>query len=437
MGLRELFQNHLKILQAENAKTLAELKLDALVLSAGAPNYYFEDDQQQIFRRNHHFRYWCPVEGARHVLLIVPGQNPLLRIYQPADFWHEVKVFDPDFWGDSFTIEICTEASMLWKNLNIKHRTAYYGSEIDKAEEAGLLTKVEGLLPRLNWPRLSKTPYELQCLVEATRRAAAGHKAAERSFRQGGSELDIHFAFLQASRSLEQEMPYETIIALNEKAAILHYQAKRDEVHNGKVLLIDAGATTRGYGSDITRTYATEDAPEEFRALLDDMILMQAEIVDRLKPGIMMGDLHFATHQLIAKLLIKHKVLLDCDVTKAIDLGLTQAFFPHGLGHMLGLFVHDVAGYQLDRFGAMGKPDARFPALRTIRPLEAGTVVTIEPGVYFIKILLDPLRQAPEGRCLNWALIERLMPCGGIRIEDNIAIGSEGVRNITREFLPV
>lgn len=436
MGLRELYQNHLQTLQTETAKTLAELKLDGLVLSAGAPAWYFEDDQNPPFRCSHHFRHWCPMEGAQHILLFIPGQKPQLRLYQPADFWHETKTFEPDFWGDSFQVQIITEEAKLWENLTDGRRLGYHGPDMERARSAGLLVDVEGLLARLNWQRLVKSPYEIQCLVEATRKAAAGHKAAERSFHQGGSELDIHFAFMQAARSQEQDLPYENIIALNEKAAYLHYQAKRDEVHNGKVLLIDAGASTRGYGADITRTYATEDAPEEFRALLDDMGALQAGLVAAITPDILMGDLHLLAHQRIAELLIRHKIILDCDAQKAIDMGFTMAFFPHGLGHMLGLFVHDVAGKQLDRAGAMSAPDPRFPKLRTTRPLQPGTVVTIEPGVYFIKMLLDPLRQGASSRNLNWALIDRLMPCGGIRIEDNIHIHEQGVRNLTREFLP-
>lgn len=436
MGLRDLFQNHLQTLQTETAQTLAELKLDGLVLSAGIPAWYFEDDQSPPFRSNHHFRHWCPMEGAQHILLFIPGQKPQLRLYQPADFWHETKAFEPDFWGDSFQVQIVTAADKLWDGLAEGRRLAYHGPELECARKAGLLVEVEGLLARLNWQRLVKSPYEIQCLVEATRKAAAGHKAAERSFRQGGSELDIHFAFIQAVRSQEQDLPYENIIALNEKAAYLHYGAKRDEVHNGRVLLIDAGASTRGYGADITRTYATEDAPEEFQALLADMAILQAGLVAAITPNMLMGDLHVRAHQQIAELLIRHKIILDCDAERAMDLGLTMAFFPHGLGHMLGLLVHDVAGKQVDRMGATSTPDRRFPKLRTTRPLQPGTVVTIEPGIYFIKMLLDPLRQGTDSRNLNWALIDRLMPCGGIRIEDNIHIHEQGLRNLTREFLP-
>ena len=436
MGLRELFQNHLQILQTETAKTLAELKLDGLVLSAGTPGWYFEDDQNPPFRSNHHFRHWCPMEGSQHILLFIPGQKPHLRVYQPADFWHETKAFEPDFWGDSFQVQIVALWDQLWEGLVDGRRIAYHGPEMERARSVGLLVEVDGLLARLNWQRLVKSPYEIQCLVEATRNAAAGHKAAERSFRQGGSELDIHFAFMQAARSQEQDLPYENIIALNEKAAYLHYGAKRDEVHNGKVLLIDAGASVRGYGADITRTYANEDAPEEFQALLADMVVLQAGLVAAITPNLLMGDLHLLAHQRIAELLIRHKIILNCDVQQAVDLGLTMAFFPHGLGHMLGLLVHDVAGKQVDRTGMTSSPDPRFPKLRTTRPLQPGTVVTIEPGVYFIKMLLEPIRQGPGGRNLNWAMIDRLLPCGGIRIEDNIHIHEHGLRNLTRECLP-
>jgi Xaa-Pro dipeptidase len=347
-----------------------------------------------------------------------------------------VKPLAQDFWTDSFTIEICSDIDEVWKDVGKGKRLAYHGPDRARAEAAGLLVDVEGLLPRLNWNRLNKSPYEQQCLSDATRMAAEGHKAAERTFRQGGSELDIHFAYLKATRSREIDLPYENIIGLNEKGAILHYADKRDDVHNGRVLLIDAGANSRGYAADITRTYATDDAPEEFRALLADTIAMQLDICASISIGKRMNDLQYETHARVAQLLINHKILLECDAQTAFEKGFTNAFFPHGIGHQLGIFVHDVAGRQINREGDLGEADPRHPRLRTMRPLEVGTCVTIEPGVYFIKILLDPFRRSEHSRCFNWALIERLAPCGGIRIEDNIIVLDDQIRNVTREFLP-
>jgi len=436
MSLRSLFNEHANILQTNTEVILSELKLDALVIGAGEPLGYFEDDQDVAYRCNHHFRYWCPIEGPQHVLKIVPGQKPLLRVYKPADFWYEVKPLAQDFWMDAFQIEICDKAEDLWKGIGGTGRIAYHGPDRGLALKQNLLVDVEGLLPRLNWNRVSKTPYEQQCLVDATRIAAKGHVAAERSFRQGGSELDIHLAYLQATRSREIDLPYENIIAINEKSAFLHYAEKRDDVHNGRVLLIDAGANARGYASDITRTYATEDAPEEFRALVDDMTTMQKEICGSIKLHMRMNDLHLNTHERLAKLLVDHKILVGIDAAGAMKSGLTLPFFPHGLGHMLGIFVHDVAGRQMNREGALGEVDPRFPKLRSLRPLEIGTTVTIEPGLYFIKMLLEPYRKGEFNRMFNWTLIERLMPCGGIRIEDNVIIQENQIRNVTREFLP-
>lgn len=435
MALKTMFQDHIQILQRQTEAILSELKLDGLVLGSGAPQIYFEDDQDIAFRTNHHFRHWTPLEGPEHLLILVPGKKPVLRVFKPQDFWYEVKPLQNEFWMDSFQIEIFDNTGDIWKNLPTG-RTAYHGPDKAKAKECGLEVDAEGLLPRLNWNRVSKTAYEQQCLVDSTKIAAKGHLAAERSFRQGGSELDIHLAYLQATRSREIDLPYENIIALNEKGAYLHYADKRDDVHNGKVLLIDAGANARGYASDITRTYATEDAPEEFRALLDDMILMQKDICASIRLHTRMNDLHLGTHERLAKVLIDHKILLGIDQAGVMEAGLTQPFFPHGLGHMLGIFVHDVAGRQISPDGALGETDPRFPKLRALRPLEIGTTVTIEPGVYFIKILLEPYRKGEFSKNFNWTLIERLQPCGGIRIEDNVIVLEDGIRNVTREFLP-
>jgi Xaa-Pro dipeptidase len=434
MTLKSLFADHILVLQRQTEAILNELNLKALIIGAGSPVLYFEDDQDVAYRANHHFRHWTPLEGPEHLLIVVPGKKPKLKVFKPQDFWYEVKPLQNDFWVDSFEIEIFDDLKRLWQDL--PQGAGYHGPDRDRAKEAGLNVDVQGLTPRLNWNRVAKTPYEQQCLVDATRIAAKGHLAAERAFRQGGSELDIHFAYLQATRQREVDLPYENIIALNEKGAFLHYAEKRDDVHNGNVLLIDAGANARGYSADITRTYANEEAPEEFRALLDDMIKLQQGICSSIKPHVKMNDLHLGAHERIGELLVKHKILLGIDAEQAMEKGLTQPFFPHGLGHMLGIFVHDVAGRQVNREGMVGEPDPRFPKLRALRPLELGTTVTIEPGLYFIKSLLEPYRRSESGKAFNWALIDRLMSSGGIRIEDNVIIQENGIRNVTREFLP-
>ena len=109
---------------------------------------------------------------------------------------------------------------------------------------------------------------------------------------------------------------------------------------------------------------------------------------------------------------------------------------PHGVGHHIGLQVHDVGGQQAGPKGGKVPPDQEIPYLRTTRVLEPGHVVTIEPGLYFIPILLDPLRAGDEGQAVDWELVDRLIPCGGIRIEDNVVCTADGPRDLSRGHLP-
>jgi Xaa-Pro dipeptidase len=157
----------------------------------------------------------------------------------------------------------------------------------------------------------------------------------------------------------------------------------------------------------------------------------QQKILGMIRPGINYLDLHEAMHRLLAQ------ILVDCDLATGsadalFDSTVTQSFLPHGLGHLLGLQTHDVGGQQQDRSGRQQPPPDAYPALRMTREIETGQVFTIEPGLYFIPMLLDQLRDSTEGDLLNWPALEHLMGCGGIRIEDNVIVTDHGHDNLTR-----
>src|SRR5690606_3635263 len=230
------------------------------------------------------------------------------------------------------------------------------------------------VLARLEQARCRKSSYEVACMREASRIGVAGHLAAERCFRQGASEFDLHLAFLGAVRQDESTLPYPPIIALNEHAATLHYQ-RRDTLApaRSQSLLIDAGAGFRGYASDITRTWAS--APGLFASMVDGMQALQQELCAAVEPGLDWRALHLRAHLLVGRLLRECGVL-NVEPQDALDRGITAAFLPHGLGHLLGLQVHDVGGFHP---AADAEPIARppgHPALRLTRPLQAGMVVT-------------------------------------------------------------
>jgi len=360
--------------------------------------------------------------------------------HAPEDFWYEqVPLAElwggTPFWADGFDVIEAPSEEAVWQAVGKIQGGAYIGNEAGRAEAAGLAVNPEKLTRHLDWLRSTKTPYEVACLEEATRLGALGHRAAKEAFLAGATELEIHQAFVRAVGSVDEDLPYTTIVALNEKGAILHYHGKRPHVRKGAVLLLDAGAKHHGYGSDITRTHAAPHCDERFGALIQGMEKLQLGLCADVKPGLHYGDFHQSAHHRIAGLLKEHGILKGSS-EEAVEKGWSRPFFPHGLGHHLGLQVHDVAGKQVGPDGEFMAPPPEHPFLRTTRVIEEGQVFTVEPGLYFIPMLLKPLRENGAGAAFDWKLIDELTPFGGIRIEDNLVVTKDGSRNLTREKLP-
>ncbi len=414
---------------------LKELSFSRLVISSGISSFFYDDDIATVFRPYHFFTYFCPEPGEGHVLVLKPGERPRLYFYAPVDYWHETSKLRETFYRLEFDVVECASREQIWDALGEEESTAYIGPEHQLAEKAEFAVNDPALLARLAWERSFKTEYEIKCIERATRRAARGHIAAREAFFQGASELAIHMEYLKAVRVLEQDLPYPTIICLDEKSAILHYHKKRNKYHSGKTFLIDAGARYFGYGSDITRTYATHEAHPVFRELLSAMDTVQKQLTALVKPGLSFARLHQIAHTLIAQLLLDAKIIKGLSAEAAVGEGLSNVFFPHGLGHLLGILTHDVAGKQSDKTGTPIQPNPRFPFLRTGRILDASMVLTIEPGLYFIESLITPWRLGPMSQHFDFELISQLLPQGGIRIEDNILVTHSGHRNLTREYL--
>jgi Xaa-Pro dipeptidase len=267
---------------------------------------------------------------------------------------------------------------------------------------------------------------------EANRIGTRAHRAAEQAFHLGESELGIHQAYLAAAGQIDAELPYPSIVALNEHGAVLHYMDfTRHPARPARSLLIDAGASAAGYASDITRTYAATDAGE-FQALIDAMDANQQSLVAQVRSGRSYADLHLHAHRQVATLLKEHG-FIRMDAESAVESGVTRAFFPHGLGHSIGLQVHDVGGFaKNDRGDTVPRPDGH-PFLRMTRTLEPDMVVTIEPGLYFIEMLLAELRDTPVSKDIAWDKVETFKRYGGIRIEDDVVCTADAPENLTRD----
>ncbi len=433
MDLSQLFRDHVAKMAKTAARALSETGYDALVLGAGSQMVYYADDMEPPFRSNPHFASWAPMRGPHHAVVVKPGKKPRLIRWAPKDYWYERAPFAQDFWTGEFEFDEADSAEGVMAKIGPLGKTAFVGDDEERATALGLTVNPTDVVKRLDWDRAIKTAYEVECLSRASVAGAAGHTAARDAFLEGKSELAIHHAFLEGACASEDLLPYPTIVCLDEKAAILHYHAKRS-TGSGRVLLLDAGASYLGYGCDITRTSVAPAADARFKILAEGLDALQLRLCAMVKPGTSYVEIHLAAHRAIGLLLIEQGVLW-CAIEEAIEKRYTSAFFPHGVGHHLGIQVHDIGGHQKAREGGVLPPPDAHPYLRNTRIMEVGHVFTIEPGIYFVEMLLEPQRTGGSKAAFNWDLIDQLAPFGGIRVEDNVVVTASGHRNLTREVL--
>lgn len=446
----QLYREHLATLDGVLTSCLERaaargLGLDGVVLHAGRLETYHADDHPIAFHSTPHFRRWVPLDGPEHLVLASPAHTPRVIRVRPRDFWYDTSPPPRTYWQgavDFDEVETFAEA-VAALGLGGGEGLAFIGACRPAAAELGIpgeRVEPEALMAPLDWYRATKTPWEVSRLRLAAERGAEGHRAAREVFLAGGSELEIHWAFLEGSGHVEKDLPFEAITALDEKAAVLHYQYKRGaEAAPGKVGLIDAGGAHEGYASDVTRTWVRPDAepPVEpvFEELLAGMDRIERRLVAEVRPARPYVEIHRQAHRLLAELMADTG-LLRGDAEEACERGVTRPFLPHGVGHHLGIQVHDVGGHQAGPDGGEVPPPEEYPLLRNTRILEPGHVVTIEPGIYFIPMLLEPLRQSAEGELVDWGLVERLTDHGGIRIEDDVLCTEAEPEDLTRHLVP-
>lgn len=427
--LASLQARHLTSLQSAYDERLSRLGFDGVLLYSGHPRCHFGDDQQASFAAYGHFMHWTgQADLAQSWLLIRPGQRPGLKVHAPDDFWHLPARLPDESWVDAFDIEMSRDDAP--PRLPAGRFAVLGDVSAALCEALGAERNPAALVAALDEGRVRKSDYEIACLGEANRQAMSGHRAAREVFLAGGAELDIQLAYLGASRQRETALPYASIVGLNAHGGVLHYQHyDSDAPVRRRSLLLDGGHRQRGYCADITRTWAGPDADPAFAPLIEGVSALQRRLIDALAPGVDYVALHQRMHRALGELLAGQG-LVHCSPEAAVAQGITRAFCPHGLGHSLGLQVHDVAG-RVDAAGRPLPPPAADPALRLTRELETGMVITMEPGLYVIPVLLAPLKEGAAGRDIDWSLVERLADHGGIRIEDNLVITASGHDNLT------
>jgi Xaa-Pro aminopeptidase len=283
----------------------------------------------------------------------------------------------------------------------------------------------------LNSIRRVKDAVEIERMRQAERATKAGFAVAAELITPGRSErelqIEIEATFL---RNGGDALAYDTIVAGGPNTAVLHFPPTSRVFADGELVLIDAGAEVRGYASDVTRTYpASGSFTPEQQALHTLVAASCSAAIDRCVPGNEWLDVHAAAASVIAEGLVDFG-LLRGGPDALIESGAVTLFFPHGIGHMVGLGIRDAGEVLRGRAGT--RPG--FPPVRVDLPLEPGHCFTVEPGIYFVPALLqDAERRRKHADAVDWGHVDRMLDFGGIRIEHNVLITDHGCEILTAD----
>ena len=310
------------------------------------------------------------------------------------------------------------------------------GIHPSKQKEAASIDLIKAVVKM----RATKEPQEIEAIEEACNVGYAMHTTAQLLIKPGVTERFIGGQVDGIARSLAQGVSFATIFS--QHGEIMHGNPSDAPLEDGRLALCDAGCELNDYCSDNTRTMPVNGKFTQRQLEIYSIVeACHDYVLEVAKPGVKYMDVHFAVCRLMTDRL-KELGLMKGDTEEAVRAGAHAMFLPHGLGHMMGMDVHDMEGLgqiyvgfdeetrpNLNQFGTN--------CLRMGRKLEAGFVVTDEPGIYFIPHLIDLWRK--EGHCkefLNFDLLETYKDFGGIRIEDDLLITENGCRFLGEKRIP-
>ncbi len=280
--------------------------------------------------------------------------------------------------------------------------------------------------------RRRKDAVELERMRIAERATSAAFAMAVPLLREGVSEREVQIELeAEAFRHGAEAMAYDTIVGGGVNSAVLHFPPSERRFATGELVLIDAGAQYRGYASDITRTYPVGGTLDPEQSELHAVVHRAEQVaIAACRAGVEWRDVHRTAALTVAEGLAAHGILRG-EPESLVESEAVSLFFPHGVGHLVGLGVRDAGGTPLPQRRDDPKP---YPNLRIDLPLESGMVVTVEPGVYFVPTLLtDPDNRRRYRDQVDWDRVDGMLEFGGIRIEDNVLITRDGHEVITAD----
>lgn len=426
-------QNVAKVLKNFEAK-------EGLIYLAGQVITERDDTDVELpFRQESNFFYVSGVAepdfqlviniATKRVQLIAPNVNPdhVMWMGLPDSLETLTAKYDVDeaIYADKLE-EILSAASMVY-TLPINKKDKIDASKIklcDAQESKKLHTAFAE-------SRAYKAQWEIDIIREANRISSYAHNKLMVAAHVGSSESKLFAKFLYECAFHDSfQQAYYPIVGVGMNAATLHYNKNNAPLKNANdLVLVDAGCEVDCYASDITRCFPVggKFSPEA-RTIYTIVLDMQKACLAACKAGVAWEKIHRIAMDVATDGLLACGILVG-DKKEILANHVTAAFFPHGVGHMLGLDVHDLGGYP-EGTERIDEPGIR--NLRMRRDLQAGFVVTVEPGVYFCDFLINPvMNDAVTGKFINKEALNKYKSVGGVRIEDNIVITEDGHINLT------
>ncbi|CAI7602515.1 unnamed protein product [Penicillium discolor] len=426
-----------------------------LIFLSGQPTINLRDsDQSRPFRQRRYFYYLSGVDEPDCSLTYDIGQD-LLTLYVPDFDLHRAIWMGPTLSRedaqDKYDVDHVRYRASLKYELQVWLDERKQGSElylIHDSEKPEHLPKdlpldLEQLGPAMDAARGVKDEYEIRMIRQANKVSGLGHRRILENIQTMSNEAQIEGSFLNTCISHgARNQAYQIIAASGPNAAVLHYDRNNETLNKKPLVCLDAGAEWNCYASDVTRTFPlTGEWPSDYvRDIYKIVERMQEETIRSIRKGVRYLSLHDLAHDIAIEGLLALGVFKNGTNLEIRQSGASKVFFPHGLGHHVGLEVHDVSersimalhrGFDQLQYHPILNSTCLSPCTLSAPLLEEGMVVTVEPGLYFSPLAMANARHQPFARFIDFDVAEKYVHIGGVRIEDDILVTATGYENLT------
>lgn len=411
----------------------------AFFISGEALEQYQYCDQTKPLRQNRYFYYLTGSEISGSHVMYHPKTDRLTLFLPDVDnediMWSGLPLFPREALAKYDVDDVKYAANLVQTVKNLSGKVdAIYTTDLNdrnKAVAQYLVEKDEQFFIALDECRMIKDSYEIALMKHAAHITDNCHRAVMSAVPIETNETHVHAEFMyHALRQNSKMQLYDPICCSGPNCSTLHYVKNNDEIDPTKrSVLIDAGAEWSCYASDVTRCFPINgDWTKEHLQIYRLVLKMQQVTMSMIKPGAHWDEIHLEAHRVLIRGFVELEIFKEKEESEIFDLNVSAGFFPHGLGHLLGMDTHDVGGCP-----NYCDPDPKLRYLRLRRPLQAGMVLTNEPGVYFSPFLLKDILQNPKTSCyINSEILFKYYYIGGVRIEDDLLITEDGYENFTK-----